>query len=397
LPVTLTAGNSFSVPLTFTPTGVGTQTGQLVIGNAFFNLSGQGLGPDLTYSYAFNGSTIPVNPASGGAVLFGSAAVGKSEAVTFTITNSGSLPATIAVIGTTPAGGPFTVPVLPATTLKPGQSLPFTITFTPTVPGISTGTLVVNTTSIPLEGSATAPPALPSYKISGPSGNTAAATPANISLTLSEGYPLDLTGTLTLTTEGSLGSDPAVQFATGGRTVDFTIPAKSTSANFAGQGSELPVQTGTVAESVTLTPKFVTAGGTDVTPSSPATLQFTIPSEAPVLVSATVADETANSFALVLTGYSTTRSLSSLSVTLTAATGFTITTSIQAIDLTQVSTAWFSSSASVSFGGQFLVTMPFTLQGTVKTGQTLIESIASVTATVSNSIGTSNSLPANLQ
>ena len=44
LPVTVTNGNSFSVPITFTPTQVGTQTGQLVIGNDSFILSGQGLG-----------------------------------------------------------------------------------------------------------------------------------------------------------------------------------------------------------------------------------------------------------------------------------------------------------------------------------------------------------------
>ena len=66
------------------------------------------------------------------------------------------------------------------------------------------------------------------------------------------------------------------------------------------------------------------------------------------------------------------------------------------IDLSQISTAWFQSSASQAFGGQFMVTMPFTLTGTVKTGQTLLQSIASVTATVSNAVGSSNSLQANV-
>jgi hypothetical protein len=393
-PATLTPGESFSVPITYTPTEVGAQTGELFIGNAFFNLSGQGLGSDLTYSYTSGGVTTTVDPnTAGAAVLFGSIPVGQSEKVTFTITNSGTSPATISLIGTNSANGQFTVPALPAQTLAASKTLSFPITFTPTVTGLSNGTLMVNTTAIALDGNATAPTALPSYTISGPSGTAQPATQSNISLTLSKGYSLDLTGTLTITTEGSFGTDPAVQFAVGSvagnRTADFTIPANTTSANFAGTGSEIPLQTGTVAETVTLTPTFTTAGGADVTPSSPPTLQFTIPSEAPVLEYALVTGETTNSFSLVLTGYSTTRSLNSLNVTFTPATGFNIGTAAFTFDISQASAAWFASTASEGLGGLFSITMPFTLQGTVKVGQELIESIASVTATVSNSIGTS--------
>jgi hypothetical protein len=213
-----------------------------------------------------------------------------------------------------------------------------------------------------------------------------------VTLTLSKGYSLDLTGTLKLTTQGDFGTDPSVQFATGGRTVNFTIPANTTSANFAGQGTEVLLQTGTVAETVTLTPAFATAGGVDVTPGSPTVLQFTVPSAAPVLLQGSVANPTANSFDLVLVGYSTTRSLTTLNVTFTAAPGFTINTSVPPIDVSQSSSAWFQSLASAAFGGQFQITMPFVLTGPVKTGQTLIQSIASVSATVSNSTGTSNQL-----
>jgi hypothetical protein len=398
LPVTLTTGNSFSVPLTFTPTQVQTQTGYLVVGNATFTLKGSGLGPSLTYSYTSSGVTTTVDPATGGAVFFNPVAVGQSESVTFTITNSGSLPATISLVEPSSANGIFTVsPIALPKVLAPSLTLSFPITFTPTTTGLSTGTLLVNTTPIPLDGSASAPVALPSYTISGPSGTVQPATQSNISLTLAKAYSLDLTGTLTLTTEGSFGTDPAVQFTVGGRTVDFTIAANSTSADFAGQGSEIPLQTGTVAETVTLAPTFTTAGGANVTPSSPTTLQFTVPSEAPVLEYALVTDETPISFNLVLTGYSTIRSLSSLNVTFTPATGFNIGTAAFTFDISQASAAWFSTTASESLGGLFQITETFTLQGTVKVGQTLIESIASVTATVSNSIGTSGSAEAPVQ
>ncbi len=403
LPATITTGNSFSVPLTFTPTQIGPQTGQLLVGNDFFNLTGQGLGPNLTYAYTQNGATSAVNPATGGAVIFSPPVqVGQSETATFTVMNSGSLPATISLIAPNAAGGPFTVSTIPLPkTLMAGQSLTFTITFTPTVTGIADGTLIVATaassTSIPLTGSATAPPALPSYSIGGPSGNAQPASQSNISLTLSKAYPLDLNGTLTLTTQGALGTDNSVQFETGGRTVTFVIPASSTMANFAGQGSELLLQTGTVAESVTLTPAFMSTSGLDVTPSPPATLEFTIPAEAPVLQFATASVQSSNSFVLVLTGYSTTRSLTTLNVTFTAATGFNLGTASLTIDISQASAAYYLSAASSGLGGLFQVTMPFTLQGTAPTGQTLIQRLASVTATVSNSIGTSNSLQSSVQ
>jgi hypothetical protein len=402
-PATLTPGESFSVPLTFTPTQVGSQTGELAIGNAFFILKGSGLGSNLTYSYKSNGSTTTVNPATGGEVFFNPIAVGQSESITFTIANSGTLPATVSLIGTSPSNGPFSVspPALP-TVLAAGKTLSFPVTFTPTINGISTGSsLVVNSTSIPLAGNATVPATLPSYTITGPSGSVQPSTSYNVGLTLSKGYSLDLTGTLTITTEGSFGSDPAVQFATGSaagnRVVDFTIPANTTAADFAGQGSEIPLQTGTVAETVTLTPTFTTTGGLSVTPAAPPTLQFSIPAEAPVLVNAQVVNETANSFELVVTGYSTTRSLNSLNVTFTPATGFNIQTTTTSIPLGQASTAWFGSETSAQYGGLFSITMPFVLQGTVPKGDTLIQTVATVTATVSNSVGTSGSQAASVQ
>ncbi len=194
-----------------------------------------------------------------------------------------------------------------------------------------------------------------------------------------------------------MGTDSSVQFSSGDRTVDFVIPANSTSADFAGQGSQLLLQTGTVAETVTLTPTFATAGGVDVTPSPATTSQFTVASAAPVLLSIQISNATASSFTMQVTGYSTTRSLSSMSVTFNPATGFKLGTSQFSIDLSQVSTLWFQGTSSQSFGGQFQISVPFALTGpTPKVGTTLLSAIASVTATVNNSVGTSTSVEAGL-
>jgi hypothetical protein len=162
---------------------------------------------------------------------------------------------------------------------------------------------------------------------------------------------------------------------------------------FAGQGQQIQLQTGTVASTITLTPSFATqAGGVNLTPSQPTTLSFTVPSAAPTLIASQLANSTANSVVLTLTGFSPTRSLTGLTAQFTAAPGFTVPTTPINVDLSQASPLWFNSTASVPFGGQFSVTIPFTLQGKVSTTQTLVQSVTSVSVTVANSTGGSNTL-----
>jgi len=389
----------YSFTISYTPTQVGTQTGTLVVnGSDVFTLSGQGLGSALTFSYTSSAGTIAVVPPN--AVIFSPVAVSKSESVTFTLTNSGTLSTTISNIGTSStssAGNPFSLtppPALPLT-LKAGQSTQFMIIFTPVTTGYASGALQIDNTSVPLLGSGTAPPTLPSYTFTGPSGTVAPASQANIGLTLASAYPVDLSGVLTLTTSGNYGTDTAVQFSTGSstgnRTVDFTIPAGSTSADFVGQGSQIGIQTGTVAETVTLTPSFTTTAGIDITPSSPPTLQFAVAAAAPVVESVQVSNVTASSFDLLVIGYSTTRSLTSLSVTFTPASGYNLATSQFTLDVSQSASVWFQSGTSQTFGGLFEITVPFNLPGTIPAGKTLIQAIASAAVTVSNAVGTSNS------
>ncbi len=393
-PPVLKPGDSESFTVTYTPTAVGPQTGALQVGNDMFTLSGTGGGTLLAFSYSSNGSTIQITGNNG--VVFPSIAVGKTENVTFTVMNSGTVATTITLVTASPTP-PFSVPVLPPANLAAGQSTSFPITFAPNTVGPVTGALSVNGVAVSLFGGGSAPPALPSYTLTGPSGTVSPASQENVSLTLASSYPVDIHGVLTLTTSGNFGTDPAVQFSSGSRTVNFVIPAGSASANFAGQGSEIPLQTGTVAETVTLTPSFATASGVDLTPSSPSTLQFTVASLAPVLESVRVTGQTASSFTLLIIGYSTTRSLGSLNVTFNPASGYNLATSTSTFDLSGVGAFWFQSVASQTFGGQFEVTISFTLTGPVSKNSTLLQAIASVSATISNSVGTSNSLQAPVQ
>ncbi len=398
-PQTLKAGGSFTFTLNFAPTQPGVQKGTLIVGSDLFTLTGNGLGSSLTFSYTSAAGTITL-PASNPTVVFSPVAVSQSEQVTFAVMNTGTVSTTLSNIGIGQSNSPFAVSGLPSlpTAIAAGKSIQFTITFAPTTTGFSNGTLLLDTNVISLTGSGTAPPPLPSYTFQGPTGNVSPDTQPSVGLTLGSAYPVDLTGTLTLSTSGMLVGDPAVQFSSGGRTVSFVIPAKTTAANFSGLGTQIFLQTGTVASAITLTPTFATeAGDISVTPSNPATLQFTIAPAAPVLIAVTLSGVSTNSFTLNVTGYTTTRSLTDLNVQFTAATGFNLSSTQATVDLSQVSSLWFESTASEAFGGQFTVSVPFTLQGTLPTGKTLLQAISAVSATISNSVGTSNSLQVSLQ
>src|SRR5205823_6180639 len=102
--------------------------------------------------------------------------------------------------------------------------------------------------------------ALPSYQFQGPSGTQQPAQQPSIGLTLASPYPLALQGTLKLSFVSAVFTDdPAIQFASGGRTVNFTISANSTRAQFISNATSMPLQIGTTAGTIVITPSFSTA------------------------------------------------------------------------------------------------------------------------------------------
>jgi hypothetical protein len=405
LPQTLAPDASLTVTVTFAPTKPGTLTGSLIINSDTFNLVGAGLGPQLTFSYIAGDTTITLGGAST-SVVFSPVTISQSAHVEFHVKNTGTLPASIANIGVAQVNGPFSLTGLPALplSLAPNDEVRFTINFTPTALGFSNGTLQIDTTAIPLVGSGTPPPPLPSYTIVGPSGNAAPGSQSTVGLSLANAYPVAVAGTLTLSVSGDLPADPAVQFATGGRTVPFVIPANSTDAVFSGQGTRVGLQAGTVASAITLTPSFATqAGNVDLTPTTPTVLQFAVATAPPTLTAIQVSSPSTNSLLIKVTGFSTTRTLKAWNVQFTPTAGVSMPTSQFALDVQQITGAWFRSAASQAFGGQFTMTVQFNFQGAVATATTttttasVLSSIASVAVTVSSELGDSNSLQAKVQ
>jgi len=389
-PRVLSTDGTMTVSVAFSPTQPGVAHGRVQIGTDFFDLAATGIGARFNYSYTAGTAAVPV--LANGSVFFSPTQAGQTAQTSFTIQNTGTSPATISSIGIQESRTPFTLTGLPAlpVTLNTNQSLKFTVTFTPLTVGFSNATLRIDNQSFSLTGSGTAPPTLPDFRLTGPNGTISALGQPSVSLTLAASYPLTLSGTLSITIDSQgLADDPAVQFATGGKSVAFTIPANTTRAIFANSSPQVGVQTGSVAGSIVITPSFSIPGGADLTPSPVSTLQFNVAPSPPALFGIQVASQTPTQLVLSITGLTTTRSLTQLDFEFTPASGVSISPSKVSINIASGATVWFNSPASQAFGGQFVIAMSFNFRSDQSTP---VNDIQSVSVTATNDRGTSNAL-----
>ena len=387
LPVTVHPNATQQFTLLFSPTQPAAINGKLTIGNDSFTITGTGLGSRLVYSYS--NAVASVDVAEGGAVIFPPVEVGKSFSQTFSIGNTGTVAASIFSIHLSAASATFSLEGLPSMPLSlvPGSSITFLVGYSPNATGNLGAELRVNTSPFALTGTGTAPPALPSYRLQPSDGAVPPAQQSDVTLELTSAYSAAISGTLKLAfVPSGTVDDPSIQFATGGRTVSFTIPANSTSALFNGKPS-VPLQTGTTAGTISLSPSFSLQNGFDMTPALSPAVSLTLARSAPQLLTGSIASQTGSSFALVLGGYSTTRGLRQLDIQITPAAGANFTATRLTVELSSPSSAWFQGAASLPFGGSFLITVPFVLQGG---GGDMVRLLRSLSVTATNDAGTSD-------
>jgi hypothetical protein len=179
--------------------------------------------------------------------------------------------------------------------------------------------------------------------------------------------------------------------------VNFTIPAGSTQAVFPNNAAQLRLQTGTVAGTITLTPAFVTDGGINLTPAVPPSLNLTVAQSAPRLLSLQASGKTAGTDTLLITGYATGRSITQIDIQFTPVAGENVSTTSLSLPVGPSFTAWYQSPASQQFGSQFTVMIPLTVQGAVVNVTNPTDTIQSVSVTLTNNQGVSNSQSTALQ
>jgi hypothetical protein len=198
---------------------------------------------------------------------------------------------------------------------------------------------------------------------------------SSVGVSLGSPYPVAVTVTLTLT---FTGTDPAVQFATGGTTATIAVPAGQTAG-----ATTVGVQTGTVAGTITITAKLA-AGTQDITPSPAPTSTINVPATAPAIASITAAI-TSTGFTVSIVGYSSTLALSTANFTFN---GTNLGTTSLSVPVSTIFASWYQSSAAGQYGSNVLYTQPFTTSNP--------QAVTSLTVTLVNSVGSSTAASANL-
>jgi hypothetical protein len=239
LPITLSAGQSKTFNVTFTPQAGGSTNGSLSIASNASN-------PTLGIPLVANSATPGVLSTSDSSLTFGSVPVAGSATQSETLTNSGASSVTVTQATVSGTGFRITGLSLPMT-LSPGQSFTFGAVFTPTSGGSKTGSISVvsdasdSTLTISLAGTAA---------VSG----QLAVSPATLSFgNVTVGQTKSLTATLTASGSSITVSDAGMttsEFKVSGLSLPLTLAAGQ-SASFT--VSFTPQSSGTASASGSFT------------------------------------------------------------------------------------------------------------------------------------------------
>lgn len=357
-----------------------------------------GLPPGITFSFsgAFGGAPTTAGGYTVNVTVTDSQGATASRSYTLTVTPppplsisiTGTVPSTVMVgssfsVGFAASGGTapysFSVSGLPAGAISSSGGSG-SVSGTPTAAGGLTVTVAVTdstgaTASTGFTVTATLP-ATPPVNLTGLSGTMNPGSQSSIGVGLGSSYPVNVTVTLTL---AFTGTDPAVQFSTGGTTATLTIPAGQTTGL-----TTVGVQTGTVAGTITIT-AHLQAGTADITPTPAPTSTITVPATAPAISSIT-ATRTSTGFTVTIVGYSPTLALTTANFTFS---GTNLGTTSLSVPVSTIFSSWYGSASAGQYGSNFTYTQPFTTSNP--------QAVTSVSVTLANGVGTSAASSANLQ
>ena len=133
---TLTAGQSTTFSVKFSPTAAGAASGSVSITS---NAPGSPLAIPLSGNGVQTQSQLSLNPAS---VNFGNVTVGNNGSQDVTITNTGN--GTLNITGATASGAGYSVSGLGSQSVNPGGTVIFTAKFSPTSTGSTSGSISIS-------------------------------------------------------------------------------------------------------------------------------------------------------------------------------------------------------------------------------------------------------------
>jgi hypothetical protein len=253
-PVTIAAGSSKNLNVTYAPKAAGSATGTVTF-------TSDATSGTSTVSLSGTATTAGQLAASPGAISFGSVGVGTVKTQLLTLTNTGGNPVIISSMTSTDAPVTITGPTMPAT-VAVGASVDITVRWAPTTAGaLSAGLAIIN-------DGATSPFAI---AVSGTGvAPSLSASPTSFSFgSINTGSTA--TNTLTLTNNGTVSVTVSSVTATGAAftVTGFTLPATlAAGQSVAGTVSFKPTAagsaTGSVAVSSNASPLNIPLSGSGV-------------------------------------------------------------------------------------------------------------------------------------
>jgi len=258
LPVTLAAGQSANLTITFLPQSAGSVSGSITITSNAPN-------PTLTIPLSGTGTSPGVLNANPPSLSFGSVEVGTSTQLSQVVTNAGGSNVTISQYTVT--GSAFSVSGLTTPlTLTPGQSYTFTVNYAPRSAGTATGSLSITSNAsnlsmaISLSGTGTAAGQLAVSPTTLSFSNVVVGTSASQSASLSASG-----SSVTVTSGNFTGSG----FSLSGVSFPLTIQAGSSASftvTFTPQTNGAASSTLTFASNATNAPSVQSLSGTGTAP-----------------------------------------------------------------------------------------------------------------------------------
>lgn len=187
------------------------------------------------------------------------------------------------------------------------------------------------------------------------------------------------------------GGDPGLQFGAGVPDKPWELPATSTTPlssqftiNPGSSTTPITIAPGTLAGTITISLDSLSfqqqAGAAiSVPPPTPTSNTIQVPSGVCVADSVSIDQITATSFDVEIVGFSTSRAVTTASVTFTAGTGTQLTGSTtQTVSVQTALTNWYSTTQSGSYGSAFMLSIPFSYSG----NQSAIQAMGTPTATL---------------
>lgn len=229
-------------------------------------------------------------------VDFGPVTRGQSAAFRFAVENHSAIELEVPPLAVSGDGFSLDGPSPAGVLLQTQQTATFGLRFTPSAAGPHSGTLTAGDRTFRLAGMGVDPP-LPKPLLTIDLPQPLSARQGTVIIALDAAAPIAGSGTLTLDFEGP--PDPTIVFASGGRTIAFTIAPGDTRA------PDAAFQTGTTAGTLIFT---ATIGGV-------AARQTVVIAPAPVAITETKASRTTGGLKVQLTGFDNTRTAGPLSFT----------------------------------------------------------------------------------